>query len=359
MKRLRLFTLVLLCTFARVMAQPLQGASLRFDETTFDFGTIAEADGPVSHSFRFVNSSTSAVLIEEVVNPCGCTTLSYPRAPIAAGAAGDVVVTFDPRGRTDSFIKRFRVVCNGGRSINTLSIRGRVKTDERADEKCRYALSAALSVERKTLVFPLIHHQDAPIRQQLLICNRSDKTVRLAYGFLHKSGCLQVKMPSTLAAHATTQVEVTLSAKAGFYGTVPDLLVLLVDGKQCEPITVFATVVDANRGVRADEAPRMTLSDTYYNLAKTAPGCIISRTVEVRNVGKTPLAIRKVECPASVSTDFCSERILNPNEHLALRISFQTPAANGSFEVRLKVITNDYANPIGSILFEGEVVGKH
>ena len=77
-----LLTLLALCAFATA-AQ----AQLVFTPDTWDFGTIRETDGRVSHTFTGENRGNTPVVILDVVTTCGCTVPQFTKRPIRPGGA--------------------------------------------------------------------------------------------------------------------------------------------------------------------------------------------------------------------------------------------------------------------------------
>lgn len=57
---------------------------IRFKEMKFNFGKIKQGV-PVNHEFEFTNVGTTPLTIENATASCGCTTPSWPQAPIMAG----------------------------------------------------------------------------------------------------------------------------------------------------------------------------------------------------------------------------------------------------------------------------------
>ena len=66
-------------------------------------------------------------MITRVVSACGCTTPQYDKEPIAPGAEGKIVVSFDPAGRPGQFVKTIAVYSNGQDGSYTIRIRGIVQ----------------------------------------------------------------------------------------------------------------------------------------------------------------------------------------------------------------------------------------
>ena len=64
-----------------------QAPALRFDTLTWDFGTVAEAGGRVTHRFGFANRSGRPVVVTDAVATCGCYGSGLFETSRAAGRA--------------------------------------------------------------------------------------------------------------------------------------------------------------------------------------------------------------------------------------------------------------------------------
>ena len=113
MKRF-IFTLIAICvaSVGFIMKAEDNGPVMTFDEKTYDFGTIKEVDGPVTHSFEFTNTGNEPLVIINVNASCGCTRPEYSKAPIKPGKSGKIKVTFNPAGRPGEFSKDIKVRTN-------------------------------------------------------------------------------------------------------------------------------------------------------------------------------------------------------------------------------------------------------
>ena len=120
-----IFMAILLAT-GMVSAQDKDKAVISAETTKFDFGTIKEADGKVSHTFEISNTGNKPLVITRVIDSCGCTTPEWPKEPIAPGKTGNIKVTFNPEGRPGPFSKTISVYSNGKVGSFIMSIRGEV-----------------------------------------------------------------------------------------------------------------------------------------------------------------------------------------------------------------------------------------
>src|SRR6478735_2775453 len=67
---------------------------VKFKETVFDFGKIKQGV-PVNHEFSFTNISDKPVVVENATASCGCTTPSWPQAPVAKGKTDKITAGFN------------------------------------------------------------------------------------------------------------------------------------------------------------------------------------------------------------------------------------------------------------------------
>lgn len=89
-----------------------QEPAITFDETSYDFGTIAEDGGNVSHEFKFTNTGNAPLVIISAKTSCGCTKPSFPKQPIQPGDSSEITVTYNPDGRPGEFDKSVTVRTN-------------------------------------------------------------------------------------------------------------------------------------------------------------------------------------------------------------------------------------------------------
>ena len=95
-------------------------------ESVHDFGTIKEADGPVTHTFTVKNEGEIPLIITNATASCGCTKPEYTKEPIAPGKTGEVKVTYNPSGNIP-FNKTISVFSNGKVGSYILTIKGVVE----------------------------------------------------------------------------------------------------------------------------------------------------------------------------------------------------------------------------------------
>jgi hypothetical protein len=88
-----------------------QSAALTFEEKVHNFGDIKEGE-KVEYSFKFTNTGSSPLLIEDAISSCGCTVPEWPKEPIKPGQTGYMKVIFDSRGKSGYTEKEISVKIN-------------------------------------------------------------------------------------------------------------------------------------------------------------------------------------------------------------------------------------------------------
>ncbi|HWV65941.1 DUF1573 domain-containing protein [Chitinophaga sp.] len=88
-----------------------QSSALTFEEKVHNFGEITAGE-KVEYSFKFTNTGTSPLLIEDAISSCGCTVPEWPKEPIKPGQSGYMKVIFDSHGKSGYTEKEVSVKIN-------------------------------------------------------------------------------------------------------------------------------------------------------------------------------------------------------------------------------------------------------
>ena len=91
-----------------------------------DFGDIIHKK-PVEHFFKFKNTTSEPILIDNVRTTCGCTTPDWTWEPIAPDSTSHIRVVFDAK-KTGFFKKRVKVFLSNQKKATILKISGYVES---------------------------------------------------------------------------------------------------------------------------------------------------------------------------------------------------------------------------------------
>ena len=123
MNRIFVTLLALIITSFTLFADD-KGAKISFVEKSHDFGTIKEANGPVSYEFEFKNVGDEPLVIFSARASCGCTRPEYPEDPINPGQKGKIKITYNPAGRPGEFDRKVKIQTSDRKQRPVLKISG-------------------------------------------------------------------------------------------------------------------------------------------------------------------------------------------------------------------------------------------
>ena len=95
------------------------------DAADIDFGSFPK-EVKQERKFVFTNTGKDMLAIQNVVTSCGCTKVSYSKAPIRSGEQTELTVTYEAE-KAEHFNKTVTVYCNSNLSPLKLKIKGKAK----------------------------------------------------------------------------------------------------------------------------------------------------------------------------------------------------------------------------------------
>lgn len=93
--------------------------TIQWLDSSKSLGTI-ESGQVLKINYRFRNSGTKPLVITNVQPGCGCTVADYPKAPIAPGGEGEILASFDSKGKEGQQKKNITVYANTANEVHTL-----------------------------------------------------------------------------------------------------------------------------------------------------------------------------------------------------------------------------------------------
>jgi hypothetical protein len=93
--------------------------------TTHDFGDLKRGK-PVTHDFRFKNTGSEPLTIDNVRSTCGCTATEWSEEVVPAGEEGVIKIEYDAK-KEGYFYKKITVFFSGQRKPEKLYVEGYVE----------------------------------------------------------------------------------------------------------------------------------------------------------------------------------------------------------------------------------------
>lgn len=100
----------------------IPGTTIEFETTSHDFGKIKDG-AIVEYVYKFRNTGSHPLVIDEVIATCGCTVPSYTKVPVAPGAKGEIAISFNSTGRAGNVDKHIYVKSNAQSSSISLNFK--------------------------------------------------------------------------------------------------------------------------------------------------------------------------------------------------------------------------------------------
>ena len=289
-------TFVLILNALSCLAQ----SGLVFDRPAWDFGTIRETDGPVTHRFVCRNEGEHPEVILQVTTTCGCTTPRYTRKPILPGEEAEITVTYDPANRPGNFSRKLAVFTADRRIAAKLRITGSVIGRPKTPEEL-YPIDCGdgLRLEDNFHAFTYIYNGRTSVAT-IGYANLSDKPLTLELRPEEASGLLQADYP---------------------------------------------------RRVEQENAPKWQVNKNIINFGPVKrTGAPAERSLTLGNYGKSTLIIRAVETPKGVGCSLRGGERIEPGQACEIVVTFDASRRDyGLWSERLILIANDPARPMQSI----------
>ena len=107
-------------------AGPVAGPAITFEEVKYDFGSVVQG-GTVDHTFKFKNTGTAPLVINNIGVSCGCTTPEWTKAPVLPGKTGTIAAHFNSTGKVGMQNKVLTIESNAAAGSTTVALVGEVK----------------------------------------------------------------------------------------------------------------------------------------------------------------------------------------------------------------------------------------
>ncbi|MCQ2147301.1 MAG: DUF1573 domain-containing protein [Bacteroidales bacterium] len=345
---LRTLAIIVLLSFLSMLSvAQTKGAGARFDAYEFDFGQILEKDGPVSHVFTLVNSSSESISITRAIPGCSCITATFPKEKIAPGKTAEVEVFFSPGGASGNIYRTIDIVSSSGRGLGTLGIKAHVTPSDLSIQG-RYpsSLSEMIYVSRTKVPFGYMSHGQSQTKV-IFLANASDRTVSLSISTLG-SGFATVEYPETLAPLDEVPVQITYSMPEdrNLFSQYEDFLEVEIDGKVL-PKTISVSSILVNKAPASKDAPSLRTYPSVGSLKKGFFSSTYSGSITVSNDGKVPLQIhecRLVSGQGKVTPG--GKMTIQPGKSVSISVE------GCPDEAKVEIYTNDPSRPFKELIFK-------
>ena len=332
--------------------------SIKFFEFTYDFGTIREEEGKVSHVFEFENDGNVDLILSNVRASCGCTTPQWSREPIAPGEKGSIKVQYNAAGRPGPFTKSITITSNAPRK--TLIIKGNVTPKGKKLEEIYSIVKGDIRFKTENVNLGPTTFGEKKVAK-LPLANVGLNPVKIEFLKLPKH--VTLKNPNIeIAPKTTTQIEFVYDTKLkNDWGTIAEDLefVTIVNEKRStkQSFRVILSVYEKFTKEQKEKAPVLDVLGVV-DFGELKIGKKKTIKLDIANKGLSQLIFHKAsfkDNPKGVSVKTPSK--LNVGKSSKMKIVIDAKAlSEQSFNRTIVLITNDPLSPQKTINVRGKIV---
>ncbi|MFI3332256.1 MAG: DUF1573 domain-containing protein [Rikenellaceae bacterium] len=334
---------------------------LTFEETTYNFGKIAEDGGVVSHSFKYKSTGKAPAVIVTAVSSCGCTVPSYSRQPVAVGTTSTIDVTFDPMDRPGKFSKTIQIVIAPHNKRYVLIISGEVIPRKKSIAE-NYPFDMGKGLRFASNYFALSNIGQGEVRKsEVSYINDSKKPIKLTLRPYSQSGILEVNPPTTIAPGEKGSFEVgyDLQKNRGRYGILSDKLYVHVNGLESQyRLMVNGYAVDSFTKQQRSAPPISNRDKNIIKFGDIKQNRISSKqSFTLENSGVSDLLIRDVNLGDGIKCNIKAGDKIAAGAKRNFQVWIDSNGTNyGGFSRYITLTLNDPDEPVQRVRVTANVI---
>lgn len=348
MKRLVLILLVGLPLFSALhVAVAQNGPVAEFVETDHDFGDVKEEEGPITHTFEFVNKGNAPLIISGVKASCGCTTPGWSNEPVLPGEKGFVKAQYNPANRPGSFRKSLTVTSNSSAgATGYLYIKGNVNPKPRTPADDYPTKLGDTRFKYRSMNFGVVT-TEKPVTKEFEVYNEGSAPITFKENIEAPSHIKVTYSPITLEPKTTGKVVMTYDASAkDRFGYNSDNIKLFTDeaANSEKPLYVLATIEEyfpPMTGAEKAKAPRLAFEAVSHDFGRIKQSAKVSVDFSFTNTGKLPLNIRDTRTNCGCTVSEISSKDIKPGETGKLSVTFDPKGRKGTQQKTVTVFSSD------------------
>ena len=333
-----------------------EDALVEWDTMIHDFGDVSVNDGPLTCTFTLTNKSDEPVAIYEVVSSCGCTGVSWTKAPIKKGESGTITATYKNEDGPMPFDKSLTVYISGVKRPVVLRLRGVVHEKKKS-------LSELFGEQRLGDFGLKTRRFEAPILRQGLQVSAAAEVANLGktpmkVSFADVAPNLSVSVaPNPIPAGSKASMTYTISADRKLWGRNTYSATPVINGRKSAVPLIFTAATQENFALlsakeKSDSPlPMFTMSTVSFGTAKK--GKVLTGEFTAQNKGKTPLVFYKADSESEALSTVLPQSIA-PGETGKISFSLETSEMPlGENVIMISLVTNSALRPVVNIFVAG------
>lgn len=337
-----------------------EGPSIKFEQTSHDFGDIKESDGEVSHKFEFTNNGTSELIIQSVRPSCGCTTTGWTKEPVKPGEKGFVDAVYNPRNRPGKFNKSLTIISNANPPQMRIYIKGNVEPKPRSIEDDYPTVMGDLRVKYRSFNFGKLT-TEKPVTKTFNVYNNADKAISFQKDVQAPDHIKVTFNPQSLPPKTLGEISVTYDpTNIKLFGFKSDLVVIKTDEgtNNTKDFRVVASIEEYFPPMSSEQlaqAPKLKFDNPVHDFGNINQGESVTTEFVFTNTGKSELNIRQTRASCGCTVSKPEKSTLQPGESSVIKVTFNSAGRRGIQQKSISVFSNDPANPTQRITIKARV----
>lgn len=341
-------------------SQEQLGNGLLIDKLVHDFGDILLENGPVSCTFTIQNKGEKPAVIYNVASSCGCTDVKWTREPLRPGGKGTISVTYSNDEGAYPFDKNLTVYISDIKKPVILKVRGISHEKKKPLEELYPVRFGSLGIKETYIKCGNIE-QKGKRSDAVQVANLSNQPLKVEFADITPNLSISVS-PNPIPARGVAEMEFTVYASRDKWGKNDYLATPVLNGKRYtstdgkKNIGIWAfTKENFNHLTKEekDNGPIPMFDESTYSFGKVKQGTEVHATYKVKNEGKEPLRVYKVDinaCKWSHSTF----PVVEPGKEAEFRVHLDTAdMPKGEALTIVTLITNSPLRPIVNLFIAG------
>jgi hypothetical protein len=333
-----------------LVALPITAQTVVPSNDVIDCGQVIYQE-PVTVQFELVNEGETSVSISDVQTSCGCTTVNYPQGMISRNKPFVITAEYDAK-QLGHFEKYIDVYTSGSNEPIMLTLRGVVVAERKGYEGNYSFAIGRLKTDREELEYDDVNRGERPVQEIHILNSSSDMATPT---FMHLPPYLKAEVsPSTLAPGQAAVAKLTLESRElrEFGLTQTSIYLGQFPGDRIGPekeIVVSTILLPDFSHLTENQlanAPQIQVSTYNLDLGRFDGKKKKKGTIEIENVGRTPLDIRSLQMfTRGLRLELGSQR-LKPGESTKLKVTAERKEIMSTrSKPRILMITNDPSSP--------------
>lgn len=329
---------------------------VEFDKTVHDFGDFMLSAGPQECAFSVKNVSQRAIAILTVTSSCGCTNVTWTKAPIKPGEKGSINATYSNDQGAYPFEKTLTVYVSSLSKPVILRLRGNVLEKKKPLSELYPLHLGRLALKDSTFKAGNLS-QGGQKSDFAIVANVGRSSIKV--GFENVSDGLEIRVePSEIPAGATARMIYTVTASRERWGKNWYSATPVVNGHKYMPIRIWAFTKEVFSNwskEQMDKGSQPMFESSTYEFGIVERGTLVEAAFTMTNKGKSDFIVYKVDC----DTPGLEDIVISPvpaGGKAEIHFKFDTSALpKGETDAIITLTTNSPLRPIVNLFLSGAI----